>query len=153
MLLLVSVSVLVCHVYMCIYVCVCVCVCVCVQGVGVYIGEHVFESGIAHTDEWEECLGWQRGALEHPGLIFFWHLCSGMISFLGKPCPVGRSGGWRGTGSGDTKAHAAQSAPTTPVRWNKHGGQKRHLPMLYNPVLSPSLRHAAVMEEQSVPRV
>ncbi len=40
------------------------------QGVGVYIGEHVFESGIAHTDEWEECLGWQRGVLECLGLIF-----------------------------------------------------------------------------------
>lgn len=41
------------------------------QGVGVYIGEHVFESVSAHTDEGEECLGWQRGVLEHLGLSFF----------------------------------------------------------------------------------
>lgn len=41
------------------------------QGVGVYIGEHVFESVSAHTDEGEECLGWQRGVLERLGLSFF----------------------------------------------------------------------------------
>lgn len=47
----------------------------------------------AHTDEGEECLGWQRGVLEHLGLSFFWLHGWSMISFLGKPCPVGRSGG------------------------------------------------------------
>ena len=53
----------------CVCPCVCVCVSVCVQGVGVYIGEHVFESGSAHTDEWEECFRWQRALLERLGLI------------------------------------------------------------------------------------
>lgn len=73
----------------------------------------------------------------------FWHLCLGIISFLGKLCPVGRSGGWRGAGS----------APTTPVQWNKHGGQKRHLSMLFSPGLSLGLRHAAMIREQSRPQV
>lgn len=61
-------------VLMCLFVSLRLCVfglvCLCLQGVGVYIGEHVFESRSAHTDEWEECLGWQRGVLKRLGLIF-----------------------------------------------------------------------------------
>ena len=61
------------------YKCVCVCLCrfvACVQGVGVYIEEHVFESGSAYTDKWEECLGRQRGVCWSTGASLFGTLSS-----------------------------------------------------------------------------
>lgn len=52
-------------VFTCLFVSLCLCVCS--QGVGVYIGEHVFERGSAHTDGWEECWGAAEGSAGTPG--------------------------------------------------------------------------------------
>ena len=57
--------------------------------------------------------GAAEGSLGAPGPNFSssssssWHLCSGMISFLGKPCPAGHSG--EGVGP-EEERRRAQSA-------------------------------------------
>lgn len=121
-----------------VFVCVCVgCGCVCV-----YIGECVFVVWhCPHRHNVGGVFGAAEGSLGVPGPHFSsssssWHLCSGMISFLDKPCPAGHSG--EGVGP-EKERQRAQSADRT-QRWRTH---------LMKSCSAP--QSEAMMEQQSVP--
>lgn len=75
---------------------------------------------------------------------FFWHLRLSVSSFLGKPCPAGRSGGRRGPGS---RAECTDNSCTMEQRWRTEKTPPpphTHTPsMLRSPALSLGLTHAA----------